>query len=120
MPWVLHTPLSCILDEIHLQYNTLPYFIPGRRVDVPNELVEEFADLRSAFAKLLLSYEKELSKSLEAKDDFVAYVRNLFPREMSLCHDFKSTFDKLARNSVSLFNTRYLKCICSILPQDIW
>ena len=89
-------------------------------MDVPEKLIDEFIDLRSAFAKLLLSVKKELSRTPAAQDDFVAYVRNLFPREMSSCKDFQSTYDKLTRNSVSLFNTRYLRCVGSILPPDIW
>lgn len=90
-------------------------------MNVPNELVEEFAKLRSNYAKLLFSYEKELSKAhVEAQKNFVAYLQKLFPRQMSSCHDFQSSYNKLARDNVSLFNTYYLKCICSNLPSEIW
>ena len=82
---------------------------------VPNELVEEFADLRSAYARLLLSYEKELSKTPEAKNEFVSHVQKLFPKEMSSCHNFQSIYNKLASCVISLFNTCYLRIICKHL-----
>ena len=68
------------------------------RVIVPEALVEELADLRIAFAKLLYNYEKKLQSN----------------------HRFQSLFNKLAVEHVSLFNTHYLKQLCSIFPEDIW
>ena len=88
------------------------------RANVPDELVGKFANLRSAYANLLVCYEKELSKTPEAEKVFFSHVRSLFPREMSQCHDFQSAYE-VAVKSISLFNTHYLKCICEELPQDI-
>ena len=90
-------------------------------MDVPNKLVEEFADLRSAYAKLLLSYEKEISKTPEAKNEFVSHMQKLFPMKMSSCHNFQSIYDKLA-SVISLFNTCYLRTICNNLQisPEIW
>ena len=90
-------------------------------VVVPDELVEELVDLRVAFAKLLRNYEKELRNSPEAQDEFVALLPGLFRKGGSCSNpDFKSNFDKLIEERVSLFNTHYLKSICSIFPEDVW
>ena len=88
---------------------------------VPNELIEELADLRVAFAKLLRNYEKELLNSSEAQAELVAILPKLFHKGgSSLDPDFKSNFDKLVEEKVSLFNTHYLKSICSIFPDGVW
>ena len=87
---------------------------------VPDELVEELIDLRVAFAKLLRNYEKELLNSSEAQDEFIALLPRLFHKERSsLNPDFKSNFDKLVEEKVSLFNIHYLKSICSMFPEDV-
>ena len=118
----LHLPLQYFIPGRQVTVPvTLQYFIPGRQVTVPDKLMKEFAGLRGDFASLLVSYEEELSKSSEVKERFVVYVRKLFRLGMSSCHDFKSTYDKLAGIYVSIFNIFYLKKICSALelPQNI-
>ena len=88
---------------------------------VPDELVKELVDLRVAFAKLLGNYEKELRNSSEAKAEFVAPLSRLVHKGgSSLDLDFKSNFNKLVEEKVSLFNTHYLKSVCSLFPKDIW
>ena len=88
---------------------------------VPDELVKELVDLRVAFAKLLRNYEKELRKSSEAQYEFVALQPGLFcKRGNSSGPDFESNFNKLVEEKVSLFNTHYLKRICSIFPEKVW
>ena len=120
-------------------FGLIIFFHPGEYVVVPDELVEELADLRVAFAMLLRKYEKELHSSLEAQQEFVAFLEKLFPRKRSSNHSFKSSFeklveekisssnhsfkssfDKLVEEKISLFNIHYLKRICSIFPKDIW
>ena len=87
---------------------------------VPDELVEELADLRVAFAMLLRSYEKEHLDSSEAQDELVALLPRLFCKERSSSNpDFKSNFDKLVEEKVSLFNIHYLKSIRSTFPEDV-
>ena len=88
---------------------------------VPDELVEELADLRVAFAKLLRNYEKELLNSSEAQDEFIALLPRLFRKGglSSSDPDFKSNFNKLVEEKVSLFNIHYLKSIRSTFPEDV-
>ena len=87
---------------------------------VPDELVEELVDLRVAFAKLLRKYEKELLNSSEAQAEFVALLPGLFRKGGSnLDPDFKSNFNKLVEEKVSLFNIHYLKSIRSTFPEDV-
>ena len=91
------------------------------RVIVPEALVEELADLRIAFAKLLRNYEKKLQSSPEAQEEFIEFVPRLFPRGLNIKNRrFQSLFDKLIEEEVSLFNTHYLKQLCYIFPEDIW
>ena len=87
---------------------------------VPNELMEELADLRSAFAKLLRNYEKELLNSSEAQAKFVALLpRLLHNGGNNSDSNFKSLFDKLVEEKVSLFNIHYLKRACNVFPEDV-
>ena len=85
---------------------------------VPEALVEELADLRFAFAKLIRCYEKQLHKSPEAQEEFVEFLPRLFHRAVE-DHSFHSHFNTLVEEEVSLFNIFYLKRICSIFPEDI-
>ena len=89
-------------------------------VDIPNVLVEELADLRFAYAKLLRNYEKELWKSPEAQNEFVKFLPRLLRRSLSTDQTFQLLFDKLIEEEVSLFNLHYLKRICGIFPEDVW
>ena len=88
------------------------------RVVVPEALVEELADLRFAFAKLLRNYEKKLRHSPEAQEEFVEFLPRLFHRAVE-DHSFQSHFDTLIEEEVSLFNIFYLKRICGIFPEDV-
>ena len=74
------------------------------RVVVPEALVEELADLRFAFAKLLRNYEKQLHHSPEAQEEFVKFLPHLFHRTNE-DHSFQSHFKTLIQKEVSLFNT---------------
>ena len=87
-------------------------------VVVPEPLVEELADLRFAFAKLVRNYEKQLRNSPEAQEEFVEFLPRLFHRAVD-DHSFQSHFNTLVEEEVSLFNTHYLKRICSIFPEDV-
>ena len=102
-------------------YHTLLYmYYTGAHVVVPDELVEELADLRIAIAMLLRNYEKELLNSSEAQAELIALLPRLFRKKGSSSDpDFKSNFDKLVEEKVSLFNIHYLKSIRSTFPEDV-
>ena len=85
---------------------------------VPEALVEELADLRFAFAKLLHNYEKQLRNSPKAQEEFVEFLPHLFHRTIE-DHSFQSHFKTLIEKEVSLFNTHYLKQICGIFPEEV-
>ena len=87
-------------------------------VVVPEPLVEELADLRFAFAKLVRNYEKQLRNSPEAQEEFVEFLPRLFHRAVD-DHSFQSHFNTLVEEEVSVFNTHYLKRLCSIFPEDV-
>ena len=87
-------------------------------VVVPEALVEELADLRFAFAKLLRNYEKKLRHSPEAQAEFVEFLPHLFHKAVE-DNSFQSHFKTLIEEEVSLFNTHYLKRICTIFPEDV-
>ena len=87
-------------------------------VVVPEALVEELADLRFAFAKLLRNYEKKLRHSPEAQEEFVEFLPRLFHRAVE-DHSFQIHFNTLVEEEVSLFNIFYLKRICTIFPEDV-
>ena len=88
---------------------------------VPEVLVEQLADLRFAFAKLHHNYRKKLQSSPEAQEEFIEFLPRLFPRGLNIeSHSFQSLFNKLIEEEVSLFNTHYLKQLCTIFPEDIW
>ena len=89
-----------------------------QQVEVPDALVEELADLRIAFAKLIRNYEKQLHNSPEAQEEFVAFLPRLFHRAVE-DHSFQSHFNILVEEEVSLFNIFYLKQLCSIFPEDV-
>ena len=86
---------------------------------VPEALVEELADLRCAFANLICCYEEELQKSPEAQEKFVKFLPRLFHKAIDY-HSFQSHFDALIEKEVSIFNTHYLKQLCTIFPEDVW
>ena len=85
---------------------------------VPEALVEKLADLRFALANLIYSYEEDLQKSFEAREKFVKFLPRLFHRAIE-DHSFQSHFNTLIEKEVSLFNTHYLKQLCTIFPEDV-
>ena len=85
---------------------------------VPEALVEELADLRFAFANLIYCYEEELQKSPEAQEKFVKFLPRLFHKAID-DSSFQSHFNTLVEEEVSLFNTHYLKQLCTIFPEDV-
>ena len=87
-------------------------------VVVPEALVEELADLRFAFAKLIYNYEKQLHCSPEAQEEFVKFLPRLFHRAVE-DDSFQPHFNSLIEKEVSLFNIFYLKRICHIFPEDV-
>ena len=89
-------------------------------VDIPNALVEELADLRFAYAKLLRNYEEEVQKSPEAQKEFAKFLPRLLQRNFSSDQTFQLLFNKLIEEEVSLFNIYYLKQTCGIFPEDVW
>ena len=98
------------------------FFFSAEEVVVPDTLLEELADLRIAFARLLSKYEKELRNSPEAQEEFIEFLPRLLRNRRGFSSDqsFQSNFDKLIDEEVSLFNIHYLKRICSIFSEEIW
>ena len=91
----------------------------GQKVVVPDALVEELADLRAAYATLLMRFERELERSSEAQEDFVAFLRKLLRGAISSDCDFHSALEILIDNEVSLFNIHYLKHASIVLPEEV-
>ena len=89
-------------------------------INIPDTLVEELADLRFAYAKLLRSYEKELWRSTEAQEEFVKFLPRLLWRNLNSDQTFQLLFDELIEKEVSIFNIHYLKRLCSIFSEDVW
>ena len=108
------------LKTLHVEISDCVNFFVGEQVIVPDELVEELADLRFNFAELLHSYEKEIRNSVEAQEEFVTFLPKLFRREENLSHslNFQSYFNWL-EEKVSLFNIHYLRRLCSKFPEDV-
>ena len=104
-----------VLSLLHVYCTGLPHVVV-----VPDELIEELADLRVAYAKLLRNYEREVLNSSEAQNEMVALLPRLLRNGGSNSDlDFKSSFDKLVEKKVSPFNIHYLKNIHSIFPEDV-
>ena len=99
-------------------YSTVDHVVV--KINIPDTLVEELADLRFAYAKLLRSYEKELTRSTEAQKEFVEFLPKLLRRNLSSDQTFQLLFEELIEKEVTLFNIHYLKRLCSIFPEDVW
>ena len=116
--------INMILSYYWSFYGSLNSLLAGEQVvSVPDTLVKELTDLHFAFANLQRSYEKEVRKSLKAQEQFVQFLPRLLRRKiihMTQDNSFQSNFDILMEAEVSLFNTYYLKRICSIFPGNIW
>ena len=98
-------------------FNYIIIFV-AEQITVPDELVDELATLRIDYASFLRKYRKQLQNSPEAQEEFVETLPGLLHRQLS--SDFRSCFDTLVDEEVSLFNTTYLKRICTIFPEDVW
>ena len=83
---------------------------------VPDELVIKLADLRSAYALLLMRFERAIQSSSEAQENFVAFLRHLLqvPTDCNFCSAFE-----ILKTEIFLFNIHYLKKVSSMLPDDI-
>ena len=89
-------------------------------IDVSDTLLQELTALRVSYAKFLRRYKKELQNSPEAQEELVETLPRLVQRGLGSDCSFKSYFDTLVDEEVSLFNVTYLKQVCDIFPQDVW
>ena len=96
------------------------YACAGAQFIVPDELLEELAGLRVAFARFLRRYKRELLRSPQAQEEFVEILPGLLRRSLGPDRSFQSCFNTLVEKEVSLFNITYLKQICEIFPDNIW
>ena len=106
------------IDELAKTKRLMP---PEEQLIVPSdELLEELAGLRIAYARFLRRYKKVLQGSPEAQEEFVETVPGVIRRELGPDHSFQSYFSTLIDEEVSLFNITYLKKLCDIFPDDVW
>ena len=89
-------------------------------VNVPDELIQELADVRFGFAKLTYKYEREVQKSPEAKEKFIKLLPRLCKNLKVKDGSFESLFDALVEERISLFNVHYLKLFSKEFPEDVW
>ena len=94
---------------------------PGQEVQivVPDELLEDLANLRVGYASFLYEYKNVLESSLEAQKKFVDTLPRLLRRSLGPDHSFQSYFNKLVNDEVSLFNINFLKTLCNRFPADV-
>ena len=88
-------------------------------IAVSDTLIEELTTLRVSYAKFLWEYKRELQNSPEAQEVLVETLSRLVHIGFGSDRSFKSYFDTLVDEEVSLFNVTYLKQICDMLPQDV-
>ena len=88
-------------------------------VDVSDTLLQELTALRITYARFLRRYKRELQNSPEAQEELVETLPRLVHRGLGSDCSFKSYFDTLVDEEVSIFNVTYLKQICDIFPQDV-
>ena len=88
----------------------------GEQFVVPDELLENLAGLRVDYARLLCEYKNVLESSRIARKKFVDTLPWLLGRSLGPDHSFRSYFNKLVDEEVSLFNIAYLKELCRIFP----
>ena len=86
---------------------------------VSDELLEDLADLRVDYARLLYEYKNVLESSPEAQKMFVELLPGLLGRSLGPENSFQSYFKKLVDEEVSLFNVTYLKKLCRIFPANV-
>ena len=103
------------------QWNNYNMNVPGVQPElvVPDELVMKLANLRSAYALLLMRFERALQSSSEAQEDFVAFLRHLLQGAVPSDCNVRLAFEILKEEEISLFNIQYLKNVSSILPDDV-
>ena len=87
---------------------------------VPDELLEELASLRIAFAMFLREYEDVVQDHPWAREAFVKTLSRLYPKAIGSDHSFQSCFNTLIEKDVSLFKITYLNQLCRIFPHDVW
>ena len=105
------------LDELTQASRLMP---PAKeQFVVSDELLEDLADLRVDYASLLCEYKNVLESSPEAQKKFVDTLPGLLGRSLGPDHSFRSYFNKLVDEEVSLFNITYLKKLCRIFPVDV-
>ena len=92
----------------------------GHVIDVSDTLLQELTALRVGYARFLRRYKKELQNSPEAQEELAETLPRVVHRGLGSDCSFKSYFDTLVDEEVSLFNVTYLKQICDIFPQDVW
>ena len=100
--------------------NVYLYNITGEQIVVPDQLLEELASLRCAYARFLRRYEKELKNSPEAQEEFVETLPRLLKQAGGTHDSFHSYFNELIEEEVSIFNISYLKNFCDSFPDDVW
>ena len=108
------------IDELAKTKRLMP---PEEQLIVPSdELLEELAGLRIAYARFLRRYKKVLQGSPEAQEEFVETIPGVIHREHGPDYNcnFQSYFSTLIDEEVSLFNITYLKKLCDIFPDDVW
>ena len=86
-------------------------------VTVPDQLINELAVLRIAFANFLCEYECELQKIDEVQKKFVKMVQILLQVDESL--KLSECFKRLIEKEVTLFNITYMEKLCEVFPQNV-
>ena len=81
--------------------------------------MQELADLRSAYASLLMHFRKLLQRNRQAQEDFIAFVQELLEGAVSSDCNFYSAFNTFKKEEISLFNIKYLNNVCTILPEEV-
>ena len=95
--------------------------MPARELQivVPDELLEDLANLREDYASFLCEYKNVLESSPEAQKKFVDTLPGLLGRSLGPDHSFQSYFNIYVDEELSLFNINYLKTFCYIFPADV-
>ena len=88
-------------------------------VTVPDELIQELADVRFDFVELTCNYEREVKKSPEAKEKFIKFLPRLCKNLKVKDGSFESLFETLVEEGISLFNVHYLKRFSKVFPEDV-
>ena len=95
--------------------------MPARELQivVPDELLEDLANLREDYASFLCEYKNVLESSPEAQKKFVGTLPKLLGRTLGPDHSFQSYFNILVDEEVPLFDITYLEMFCIFFPADV-